>query len=193
MTNSPTQWKRGDIHPETGLLFWRYYMVAARRTKEKRTRYSEYWVNENKYNELLNNKRCEDRDKKYTEKSFHNAKERTRKNVEKNKKNNPMLLLYRCMVNNSRSRSIYVDIKKEDIENLWEDQQGKCYYTGIDMLYTYGANSPYQVSIDRVDSNKAYTLDNIVLCCQAINLAKRNYPVEIFTQFITKIKNTNNE
>ena len=52
--------------------------------------------------------------------------------------------------------------------NLWNKQKGLCYYTNIPMQLT-NEIVPELVSIDRIDSLKGYTEDNIVLCCYIIN------------------------
>ena len=62
------------------------------------------------------------------------------------------------------------DITKDDILNLWEKQQGRCFYTGQNMSYL--RCDPNIVSIDRKDSNLSYTKDNIVLCTWQINELK---------------------
>lgn len=53
------------------------------------------------------------------------------------------------------------------IFNLWERQQGKCYYTGIPMVTRQ--NCDWQCSIERVDTLKGYIEGNVVLCCSEMN------------------------
>lgn len=56
------------------------------------------------------------------------------------------------------------------LENLWNTQEGKCFYTDIPMtLKTHDLKS---ASIDRVDSAFGYIEGNVVLCCKGINLMK---------------------
>lgn len=38
--------------------------------------------------------------------------------------------------------------------------------------------NPRLISIDRIDSNKGYTVDNTVLCCYAVNLMKSDLSVD---------------
>jgi hypothetical protein len=45
-----------------------------------------------------------------------------------------------------------------------------CHYTGIEMQN----KGPYQFTLDRVDSKKAYTRQNVVPCCKFFNLLKGN-------------------
>jgi len=51
--------------------------------------------------------------------------------------------------------------------NLWETQQCKCYYSGIQMTTKYG--SDWCCSIERLDPSKGYIVGNTVLCCQEFN------------------------
>lgn len=71
-----------------------------------------------------------------------------------------------------RSRRLLIDTK--DLIAMWEEQEGKCYYTGEPMtvIQGLGGHVMTNVSIDRVDSAKPYDRENIVLCCLAVNLMK---------------------
>lgn len=70
--------------------------------------------------------------------------------------------------------------------DLWNKQKGLCYYTNIPMVLSNDP-CPELVSIDRIDSNKGYTRDNIVLCCYIINSWKSSYDMNIFKNFLSKI------
>ena len=41
--------------------------------------------------------------------------------------------------------------------------------------------------IDRVDSNIGYIFENCVPCCKLCNMAKKEYPVEEFKEWIAKL------
>ena len=43
--------------------------------------------------------------------------------------------------------------------------------------------------IDRVDSSKGYTIDNVVPCCSACNYAKHEMSVSEFKEYITRVYN----
>lgn len=63
-------------------------------------------------------------------------------------------------------------------------QQGfRCYYTGIPLTFykhRTGQNprNLFYASVDRMDSNKGYTSENIVVCCMFFNMYKKDYLVE---------------
>lgn len=58
--------------------------------------------------------------------------------------------------------------------DLWRSQNGMCAITGVQMTALRGMGHAVQtnVSIDRIDSNGGYTLDNIRLVCKAVNVMK---------------------
>lgn len=79
---------------------------------------------------------------------------------------------------------------------LWHKQNGLCVYSGQPMHYAriarshypvrggFTKNNPDIVSIDRVDSEKGYTIDNIVLCRWAINAMKSNLDTRKFYEIV---------
>lgn len=85
---------------------------------------------------------------------------------------------YRCK-NCAKKRKIPFDLTLQDIESM----PLICYYTGKPL--TLKTNSYYTVSLDRLDSSKGYTKDNVVLCCAFINAMKN---VLTYDQFILACK-----
>lgn len=61
-------------------------------------------------------------------------------------------------------------------------QDNRCAITGIEMAVAadLGAKSPYQVSIDRIDSARGYTRDNCRLVALAVNLALNVWGLETY-------------
>lgn len=77
-------------------------------------------------------------------------------------------------------RGIVSDITLEYLINIFDKQKGKCYYSGVDMIlksvsYTKRAADHNVMSIDRIDPNRGYTKDNIVLCCNCVNMLKAHH------------------
>ena len=44
--------------------------------------------------------------------------------------------------------------------------------------------------IDRIDSNRGYTIDNCVTCCKICNFAKLNFPIEEFQDWLKALRNS---
>lgn len=102
---------------------------------------------------------------------------------------------------NKRKDDKYKDfnLTHEYLIELWNKQNGKCAYSGRDMIYNYSKKdynylnyNPEKVSIDRIDSSKGYIKDNIVLCCAITNTMKMDLPFEEFKKWINDIHNNLN-
>ena len=74
---------------------------------------------------------------------------------------------------NAIHRNINFDLTQEDLEDIYQQQEGKCYYTGREL-------SKETWSPDRIDSSLGYTKDNVVLCLWDVNRMKTNYSIEEF-------------
>lgn len=64
-------------------------------------------------------------------------------------------------------------------------QNFKCALTGLDFTFEYSGEfgrDPYRPSIDRIDNSKGYTVDNVQLICNMVNVAKNQYPQEMFDE-----------
>ena len=87
------------------------------------------------------------------------------------------------------------NITSDYLVNIWEKQNGKCYYSGRDLQYNKIKEElpenkrihPERVSIDRVDSNRGYIEGNIVLCCWTANNIKQDLTVKEFKEWINDI------
>lgn len=64
------------------------------------------------------------------------------------------------------------DITIEDVKLLIEKQNNKCAFTGNELIWR--KKHKYKASIDRINSDKGYTQNNIQLVSLAINHAKSN-------------------
>lgn len=98
---------------------------------------------------------------------------------------------------NAKRRNIDYDISKEYLQLLYEKQNGKCAYTGIELLspttykeYNLGVGSPYNISLDRIDSTKGYIYGNVQFVCVWVNSSKGNMPDDMFREVLKKVKGT---
>lgn len=91
--------------------------------------------------------------------------------------------------------------KSRKIENLLINNefinliQKDCFYCGDSPMNLYKdiregsfTHKSYQ-GIDRLDSNRGYSLDNCVPCCKHCNWAKHNQNIKVFYEQIVKIYN----
>jgi hypothetical protein len=86
-------------------------------------------------------------------------------------------------------RSFKVCVTLEDLKNLWEKQQGRCAYT--DLPLTPDGHQINTMSIDRIDSNKDYTVDNIQFVCVPVNRMKLNLDEDVFLGLASLIAQNN--
>lgn len=70
--------------------------------------------------------------------------------------------------NNGRIDAGKCDIDKKFLIDLYKKQDKKCYYSGL--LLNLKTNSEWKCSPERLDDNKGYTKDNVVLICLEFNV-----------------------
>lgn len=84
-------------------------------------------------------------------------------------KSNPLKLhiskiIYECNYIKSKYKREYeVLINIEDILNLYEEQNHRCALTGLELTYS---KDDTNLSIDRINPGKDYSIDNIRLVCK---------------------------
>ena len=61
----------------------------------------------------------------------------------------------------AKKSGIPFELVFDDVMNIWNDQRGLCALTGVQM--THKSAGLYNGSVDRIDSSKGYTVDNIQL------------------------------
>lgn len=80
------------------------------------------------------------------------------------------------------------EISLDFLTALWDKQKGLCALTGEPMTIIRGEGRVMtNVSIDRIDSSKEYTEDNIQLVCLIVNLMKQQLTVKELIQWCKKV------
>lgn len=54
-----------------------------------------------------------------------------------------------------------------DLNDIWVEQDGRCYYTGI--IMSYESHSDYKCSLERLDNDKGYIKSNVVFVILELN------------------------
>jgi hypothetical protein len=91
---------------------------------------------------------------------------------------------YKRLQQQARKRDKYYSISPAFYEALIENG---CFYCKKSLKDHKGSG------VDRVDSKKHYTPDNVVGCCGNCNLAKRSMSVEVFLEWVESVyKNSSN-
>lgn len=88
-------------------------------------------------------------------------------------------------VNNDKDRFGECNITPEFLDELYNKQEGKDFYTKLPFT------DPTKISIDRINSSKSYTTDNVVLTTITINTMKSNLPISEFIDICKQIASAN--
>ena len=89
---------------------------------------------------------------------------------------------------NAERRNIDFCISIEDMQELWESQDKKCAYSGIELIpWKKSEDTNSTMSLDRIDSKIGYTKDNIQWVHKDINNMKMGIDEKIFLDFCCKI------
>ena len=76
----------------------------------------------------------------------------------------------------------------KDINEMYEKQNGLCYWFNVPLIPSNNSKHPQQPSLDRLDRNKGYTIDNVVLTCYSANIGRNENSVEDWEAFIKVLK-----
>lgn len=99
--------------------------------------------------------------------------------------------LYKRSKKNANTNNYDFDLDIKFIKDLLTKQNNKCAYSGIKFQDNFNNKFNYP-TIDRIDSTKGYTKDNVCICTFYINMMKSNLTIEQFKDTITKIYNNIN-
>ena len=93
----------------------------------------------------------------------------------------------------SKLKNTYNDLDLQFLMYLWNKQNGKCAITGMDMTYEfYKGRVNTNVSVDRIDSSKGYTKDNVQLVCMVSNQMKNDLSMDQLLNLCSTILKHNN-
>ena len=98
---------------------------------------------------------------------------------------NKVLYMYKY---SAKKKGLLWDLSEELCRNLF---LSKCHYCGIMNSNTIRSRPSAELfiynGIDRIDSNKGYTKDNVVSCCCICNKAKTNMSKEEFLSWVSRV------
>ena len=85
-------------------------------------------------------------------------------------------------------RSLDWDIDIDYIADLLEQQQNKCFLSGIPIT-AVGDFNHITASIDRIDNSKGYSRGNVQLVHKKVNMMRGQLSVEDFVAFCSAVAN----
>jgi len=99
--------------------------------------------------------------------------------------------LFARMAGNAKSRKIPFNITKEQAWEQFQKQDGRCALSGIELVLALPL-AKSTASLDRIDSNRGYTSDNIQWVHKTVNLMKNALTEKEFLDFVAKIHSHKN-
>ena len=103
------------------------------------------------------------------------------------------------IVRNAAYKNLSLTIVPKDIWEIWQRQKGKCAITGWNLtmptnesLSNTTAVIEHTASLDRIDSEKGYTKDNVQWTHKHVNLAKGDLPQQEFIDFCKLVTDYHN-
>ena len=98
-------------------------------------------------------------------------------------------ILFATAKSSSSKKNRDFDITEEFILELFEKQNGLCYWYGVPLIPSNETRYPQKPSLDRLDCNLGYTKQNVVLSCMAANIGRNNCNADVFENFCKLLKN----
>lgn len=114
----------------------------------------------------------------------HRYEERRIKNMQKENMARTLLTQHKRMIK-YRTKTMEFELTEDDIQDILDEQDYKCFYTGLEFEDVEGRRP----SIDRIDSNKGYTRDNVVITLGVVNLMKRDLKISEFIELCSQVAN----
>jgi hypothetical protein len=93
------------------------------------------------------------------------------------------------LINDSKHRGLENTLTIEDITSMYEEQGGLCYWFKIPLEPSKNTKHPQQPSLDRLDRNRGYTKDNVVLCCYCANIGRNENDLDTWKTFLGLLLN----
>lgn len=101
-------------------------------------------------------------------------------------------LLYK---NNNIEAKSRVNLTREELLRLWQNQGGCCAISGVPMTLRakQGEKFPYNASIDRIVAGGAYEAGNVQLVCTIINSLMKDFSKEDFIRVCIAVARKHSE
>lgn len=107
------------------------------------------------------------------------------KKTEQIKQKERRIRLWQNTLINDSKRGREHNLTVNDINEMYEKQNGLCHWFKIPLIPSDKLKHPQQPSLDRLDGNKGYTKDNVVLCCYSANIGRNENDLETWQNFVS--------
>lgn len=111
-----------------------------------------------------------------------------RKKEKISQKERRVRLWQNTLIHDSKHRKLKNTLTVDDINEMYTNQDGLCYWFKIPLIPSDHKKHPQQPSLDRLDRNKGYTKDNVVLCCYSANIGRNENDLHTWMEFLKLLK-----
>lgn len=83
-----------------------------------------------------------------------------------------------------------VTLTEQDLIDLYNKQNGLCYWSKLPLNSTYNSikHHPFAISPERLNNNLPYSKDNVVLCRRMFNLGRMAFPEKDFEKVMKELQ-----
>ena len=83
-----------------------------------------------------------------------------------------------------------VTITEQDLVDMFTEQQGLCYWSGLPLDATFNKikHHPFAISPERLDNSLPYSKENVRLCRRIFNLGRMAFPEKDFEEAMKTLK-----
>jgi len=106
------------------------------------------------------------------------------KKIEGVKQKERRVRLWQNTLINDSKRGKEHSLTVNDINEMFKKQNGLCYWFKTPLVPSDKPKHPQQPSLDRLDRNKGYTKDNVVLTCYSANIGRNENDLDTWETFI---------
>lgn len=89
---------------------------------------------------------------------------------------------------NARNRKLEFNITVQDVWNKFTEQNRKCALSNVELHFGTDLENP-TASLDRIDSSKGYTIDNVQWLHKVVNFMKQQFNEKEFIEWCGKVYN----
>jgi hypothetical protein len=94
----------------------------------------------------------------------------------------------------AKERNLEFSVTSEELWQLFLNQDGKCALSGVSLFLSTEINKQHNLnrkemtaSLDRIDNDKGYTLDNVQWIHKTVNLMRRQYSIEEYVYWCSLV------
>jgi hypothetical protein len=94
----------------------------------------------------------------------------------------------------ARERNLCFEVTHQELWDLYNKQEGRCALSGVPLLLSTKIDrhnnidrEKHTASLDRIDNNKGYTVDNVQWVHKTVNRMRRQYTIDEYRLWCRRI------